>query len=163
VIRVGLGYDVHRLVPGRKLILGGVHLPGEHGLLGHSDADVLTHAICDALLGAVAAGDLGRHFPDSDPQYAGVSSLALLERVRDLVRDRGARIVNIDSVVVAERPRLAPHIPAMRRRVADALQVPVAQVSVKATTNEGLDAVGQRLAIAAHAVACVTLEEDPAR
>jgi len=161
VMRVGIGYDVHQLVPERKLVLGGVELPSDLGLLGHSDADVLTHAICDALLGAVAAGDLGQHFPDTDPCYEGVSSLVLLAQVRELVHAHGATIQNVDSLVVAEQPKLASYLPDIRARLADTLQVTLAQVSVKATTNEGLDAVGHRQAIAAHAVACVTLEEEP--
>lgn len=160
--RVGIGYDVHRLVAGRKLILGGLELPSQQGLLGHSDADVLTHALCDALLGAANAGDLGQHFPDTDSRYAGVSSLVLLRRVGELLAQRGASIQNIDSVVIAEQPKLAPYLSAMRVRLAETLQISAEQISVKATTNEGLDAPGRREAIAAYAVACLCLPDHPA-
>lgn len=155
ITRAGLGYDMHRLVPGRRLVLGGVEIPHPTGLAGHSDADVAAHAVGSALLGALALGDLGRHFPPGDPRFAAISSLILLERIAALLRARGAEITHIDVTVVAESPRLAPHVEAMRERLAEALGLAVGQVSVKATTNEGLDAVGRGEAIAAHAVATV--------
>ena len=151
-IRIGNGYDIHRLVAGRDLILGGIKIEHETGLLGHSDADVLTHAIMDALLGALSLGDIGHYFPPTDPQWAGADSVKLLEQVHQLIRDRGWQIVNIDSVVVAERPKLKPHIDAMRSRLADALHLSADRVGVKATTNEKLDAVGNEAAIASYAV-----------
>ena len=154
-MRIGYGYDVHRLVEGRKLILGGVEIPWEKGLLGHSDADVLTHALMDALLGAAALGDIGQHFPDKDPAYEGADSVALLRRVCALLKDRGYRVGNVDVTVVAQRPKLAPHIPAMRETLAAAMEVDVSQVSVKATTEEGLGFSGEGLGIAAHAVALI--------
>lgn len=153
--RVGFGYDVHRLVEGRPLVLGGVEIPFERGLLGHSDADVLAHACCDALLGAVAAGDLGRHFPDSDPRWKGASSLRLLERVAAIVAERGYAINNLDATIIAERPRLAPYVAEMAGRLAAALGLPVGAVSVKATTSDGLGAIGRGTGIAACAVATV--------
>ncbi|HEX5732621.1 MAG TPA: 2-C-methyl-D-erythritol 2,4-cyclodiphosphate synthase [Blastocatellia bacterium] len=153
--RIGVGYDIHRLVEGRRLLLAGVEIPFEKGLLGHSDSDVLTHAICDALLGAAAAGDIGTHFPDSDPRFAGAASLELLARVVELIQERGFKVANIDAVVLAERPRLAPYIESMRERLAAVLQTEVELVSVKAKTNEGLDAVGRGEAMAAHAVALI--------
>jgi 2-C-methyl-D-erythritol 2,4-cyclodiphosphate synthase len=153
--RIGVGYDIHRLVEGRRLLLAGVEIPFEKGLLGHSDSDVLTHAICDALLGAAAAGDIGTHFPDSDPRFAGAASLELLARVVELIKERGFKVANIDAVVLAERPRLAPYIKSMRERLAAILQIDVELVSVKAKTNEGLDAVGRGEAMAAHAVAII--------
>lgn len=154
VLRVGFGYDVHRVSddPGRPLLLGGVRIAFDAGLAGHSDADVLTHAIIDALLGAAALGDIGTHFPDTDPDYAGADSIDLLRRVVGLLAARGARPVNIDATVVAERPRLAPHIPAMRARLAAAMNVAVTAVSVKATTSEGLGFVGDGSGLAAYAV-----------
>ena len=151
--RVGIGYDIHRLVEGRKLILGGVEIPFEKGLMGHSDSDVLAHAICDALLGASALGDIGTHFPDSEPQFAGASSLDLLGRVVELVRESGFRVANIDSVILAERPRLAPYIQTMRERLAAVLSIDVSQISVKAKTGEGLESVGRGEAMAAHVIA----------
>ena len=151
--RVGIGYDVHRLAGDRKLILGGVEIPFDKGLLGHSDSDVLTHAICDALLGAAALGDIGSHFPDSDERLEGISSLDMLSHIVGLVTEQGYSVLNVDAVVIAERPKLAPHIHAMRKRLADVLGVEVRSVSIKAKTNEGLDSVGRRKAIAAHAVA----------
>jgi 2-C-methyl-D-erythritol 4-phosphate cytidylyltransferase / 2-C-methyl-D-erythritol 2,4-cyclodiphosphate synthase len=157
MMRVGQGYDVHALGPGRELILGGVPIPSASGLLGHSDADVLTHAVIDALLGAAGCGDIGRMFPDSDAQYAGISSLVLLERVRDLLRQRPARIVNVDAVVMAQRPRLAPYIEAMERGLAEALEITPEMISVKATTTEGLGFVGREEGIAAQAVALVAV------
>ncbi|MBW4418136.1 MAG: 2-C-methyl-D-erythritol 2,4-cyclodiphosphate synthase [Myxacorys californica WJT36-NPBG1] len=151
-IRIGNGYDIHRLVAGRDLILGGIKIDHETGLLGHSDADVLTHAIMDAMLGALSLGDIGHYFPPTDPQWAGADSVKLLEQVHHLIRDLGWQIVNIDSVVVAERPKLKPHIDAMRSRLAEALHLPADRVGVKATTNEKLDAVGNEAAIASYAV-----------
>ena len=151
--RVGIGYDIHRLADGRRLILGGVEIPFEKGLMGHSDADVLTHAICDALLGAAALGDIGTHFPDSEPQFAGVSSLDLLGRVVELVDEAGFLVANIDSVILAERPRMAPYIQTMRERLAAVLNIEVAQISVKAKTGEGLESVGRGEAIVAQAIA----------
>ncbi len=151
-MRVGHGYDVHRLVAGRKLILGGVEIPWEKGLLGHSDADVLTHAVMDALLGAAALGDIGRHFPDRDPAYAGANSLELLRRVAGLLREAGWAAENIDATLLCQAPKLAPHIPEMRRRLAEAAGLPEASVSVKATTEEGLGFTGAGEGIAAHAV-----------
>ncbi len=153
--RTGTGYDIHPLVEGRRLILGGVEIPFEKGLLGHSDSDALTHAVCDALLGAAALGDIGRHFPDSDERWKGASSLDLLARVVELIKERGFRVGNIDAVVVAERPRLAPFIEQMRSRLASVLEVDMEHVSVKAKTNEGLDSVGRGEAMAAHAVAMI--------
>jgi 2-C-methyl-D-erythritol 2,4-cyclodiphosphate synthase len=151
--RIGIGYDIHRLVEGRKLVLGGVEIPFEKGLLGHSDSDVLTHAICDALLGAAALGDIGTHFPDSDPRWAGASSLDFLARAVELIAGRGYRIANIDATVLAERPKLRPHVQAMRERLASVLRIDVDRVSVKAKTNEGLGSVGRGEAMAAQAVA----------
>ena len=154
-MRIGHGYDVHRLAPERKLILGGVELPCEKGLLGHSDADVLTHAVMDALLGAAALGDIGRLFPDSDPAYEGADSLVLLGRVTEVLAEHGYRIGNVDATVLAQRPKLAPHIPAMRERLAGAMGIDPEQVSVKATTEEGLGFTGAGEGIAAHAVALI--------
>lgn len=150
--RIGHGYDVHRLVLGRSLTLGGVAIPYEKGLLGHSDADVLLHAICDALLGALALGDIGKHFPDTDPQYAGIDSRLLLSRTAELIREKGWQIGNIDATVVAQAPRLSPYIQQMRKNIADALGLPLEAVSVKATTEEHLGFTGEGLGIAAHAV-----------
>ena len=154
-MRIGHGYDVHRLVPERKLILGGVEIAFEKGLLGHSDADVLAHAVMDALLGAAALGDIGRLFPDSDPAYEGADSLALLRRVTEVLAEHGYRIGNVDATVLAQRPKLAPHIPAMRERLAAAMGISTDQVSVKATTEEGLGFTGAGEGIAAHAVALI--------
>ncbi len=155
LIRSGTGYDIHRLVPGRRLILGGVEIPHPAGLLGHSDADVAAHAIASALLGALALGDLGHHYPPADPRYAGMSSLTLLAEIAAMVAGHHAEIMNIDVTVVAEAPRLAPHTGAMRERVAGALGTSIERVSFKATTNEGLDAVGRGEAMAAHAIVTV--------
>ena len=157
-MRIGHGYDVHKLVEGRKLILGGVEIPWEKGLLGHSDADVLTHALMDALLGAAALGDIGKLFPDNDPKYEGADSIVLLRRVREVLRDAGYRVGNVDCTVIAQRPKLAPHIPAMREKLAAAMGVGVDCVSVKATTEEGLGFSGAGLGIAAHAVALIEKE-----
>jgi 2-C-methyl-D-erythritol 2,4-cyclodiphosphate synthase len=151
-IRIGNGYDIHQLAAGRRLILGGVEIPHELGLLGHSDADVLTHAIMDAMLGALSLGDIGFYFPPTDPQWAGADSLALLGKVHQLIRDKGWQVGNIDSVVVAERPKLKPHISAMRDRLAGVLQVQPDQIGIKATTNEKLGPVGREEGIAAYAV-----------
>lgn len=152
-IRIGNGYDIHRLVSGRPLILGGVQIPHELGLLGHSDADVLTHAIMDAMLGALSLGDIGHYFPPTDPKWAGADSLVLLSQVYGLVRDKGWQVSNIDSVVVAERPKLKPHISAMRDRLAAVLELKPDQIGIKATTNEKLGPVGQEEGICAYAVA----------
>ena len=152
-LRIGHGYDVHRLTAGRALVLGGVQVPHSLGLLGHSDADVLTHAVMDALLGAAGLGDIGRHFPDTDEQYRGVSSLLLLMRVRTLLADAGWRAGNIDATLIAQRPKLAPYIEEMRQNIAAVLQLPPACVNVKATTEEGLGFSGRGEGIAAHAVA----------
>ena len=154
-VRIGHGYDVHRLVEGRRLILGGVDIPWERGLLGHSDADVLTHAVMDALLGAAGLGDIGQHFPDTDPAYAGADSLRLLAHVTALVRERGFTVGNVDATVLAQRPKLAPHIPQMRDNLARAMGVDPEQVNVKATTEEGLGFTGTGEGIAAHAVALI--------
>lgn len=150
--RVGLGFDVHPLVEGRPLVLGGVTVPSPLGLGGHSDADVLSHAIGEALLGALALGDLGRHFPDTDPRYAGVSSLALLAEVLGLVEARGGRLVNVDATLVAQAPRLAPFLPDMAKRLADTLRLPLDRTSVKAKSPEALGMLGRREGIAALAV-----------
>lgn len=153
--RIGQGYDVHRLVPDRKLILGGVTIPWELGLLGHSDADVLLHAIMDALLGAAALGDIGKLFPDSDERYAGADSMELLKNVAELLHENGWRIVNVDSTVVAQRPKLAGYIPEMRSRIAQTLGITVDRISVKATTEEHLGFTGRGEGIAAQAVAMI--------
>ena len=154
-MRIGHGYDVHRLVPSRELVLGGVHIAHEKGLLGHSDADVLLHAISDALLGAAALGDIGKHFPDSDEKYRGVDSLLLLSRVAELLLSKGYRVINVDSTVLAEAPKLAPHIEEMRVNIARAIGVDADAVSVKATTEEGLGFTGAGQGIAAHAVCLI--------
>ena len=154
-LRVGHGYDVHRLVEGRALILGGVTVPFDRGLLGHSDADVLTHAVMDALLGAAALGDIGKLFPDSYAAYAGADSIALLERVTALLREHGWQVGNVDATVVAQAPKLAPYIPEMRRRLAEAMGLDVDCVSVKATTEERLGFTGSGEGMAAHAVALI--------
>ncbi len=152
-MRIGHGYDVHKLVEGRKLILGGIEVPYEKGLLGHSDADVLTHALMDALLGAAALGDIGKLFPDNDPDYAGADSVELLKKVCAVVAKAGYRVGNVDCTVIAQRPKLAPYIPAMREKLAKAMGVDVYRVSVKATTEEHLGFTGEGLGIAAHSVA----------
>ena len=154
-MRIGQGYDVHRLVEGRKLILGGVEIPYEKGLLGHSDADVLTHALMDALLGAAALGDIGKLFPDNDPAYEGADSIGLLRKVTAVLAEHGYRVGNVDCTVIAQRPKLAPHIPQMRQILAGAMGLEVSRVSVKATTEEGLGFSGQGLGIAAQAVALI--------
>lgn len=154
-MRIGHGYDVHRLCEGRRLIIGGVDIPHEKGLLGHSDADVLLHAIADALLGAAALGDIGKLFPDTDPKYAGADSLVLLKKVATHIYCAGYRIVNIDSTVIAQAPKLAPHIAKMRANIARSLDLDISEVSVKATTEEGLGFSGEGLGIAAHAVCLI--------
>ena len=154
-MRIGHGYDVHRLVEGRKLILGGVEVPFEKGLLGHSDADVLVHAVMDAVLGAAALGDIGQHFPDNDPAYAGADSLELARHVARILSEHDYRVENIDATILCQRPKLAPHIPAMRANLAAAFGLPVDAVSVKATTEEHLGFTGEGLGIAAHAVALI--------
>lgn len=153
MVRVGHGYDVHRLVEERKLILGGVEIPYERGLLGHSDADVLTHAVMDALLGAAALGDIGQHFPDSDPAYKGADSLKLLDHVMGLLEEKGWRVGNVDATVIAQRPKLAGYIPAMRENLAARIGIDLDQVNVKATTEEKLGFTGAGEGIAVHAVA----------
>lgn len=152
-MRIGHGYDVHRLVEGRKLILGGVEIPHETGLLGHSDADVLLHAISDAILGAIGEGDIGRHFPDTDPAYRGASSIRLLQQVMLLAEAKGCRIGNVDGTIVAQRPKLAPYIPQMKTNIASALGCDPERVNVKATTTEELGFAGRREGIAAYSVA----------
>ncbi len=156
MIRSGIGYDLHRLAEGRKLVLGGMEVPFDKGPVGHSDGDVLTHAICDALLGAAGAGDIGTLFPDTDPQWKGVSSLIFLERIGRMLTERKLHIGHIDAVIVTEKPKLAPHFHAMREALAKALDIKPQQINLKAKTNEGVDAIGHGEAIAAHAIA--TLE-----
>lgn len=156
--RIGHGYDVHRLVSDRKLILGGVLIPHETGLLGHSDADVLLHAISDALLGALALGDIGKHFPDNDPRYAGADSRKLMEHVAALIREKGWQIGNVDATVIAQAPKLAPYVLSMRENIAQTLQIPLDCVSVKATTEEHLGFTGEKLGISTHAV-CLLFRE----
>lgn len=153
-MRIGYGYDVHPLGPDRKLILGGIEIPHTKGLLGHSDSDVLVHAICDALLGAMGEGDLGRHYPSSDPKFKGVSSLKLLEDVMGKLKTRGYQVGNIDTVIVAQAPRLGPHLAAMQRKIAEAANIDPGAVNVKVKSGEGLDAVGHEEGMIAHAV-CV--------
>jgi 2-C-methyl-D-erythritol 2,4-cyclodiphosphate synthase len=155
VIRFGLGYDVHRLVQGRTLMLGGVHIPSPIGLLGHSDADVLLHAICDAILGAAALGDIGKHFPDTNKKYRNISSLILLHRVGTLIREHGFDIQNIDSTVVLEKPKIAKYVPAMRQCIAKSLDISPQLISIKATTHEGLGSFGRGEGCAAFAIASI--------
>ena len=157
-MRIGHGYDVHRLVEGRKLILGGVEVPHTLGLLGHSDADVLTHAVMDALLGAAALGDIGRHFPDTDPAYAGADSLKLLDHVVELLEEKGYQVGNVDATILAQKPKLAPYIEKMRDNLAARMKVEPEQVNVKATTEEKLGFTGAEEGIAAHAVALLSLK-----
>ena len=159
-MRIGQGYDVHRLVEGRKLIIGGVDIPWEKGLLGHSDADVLVHAIMDALLGAAALGDIGKHFPDTDPEYKGISSIALLKKVGKILQENGYMIENIDSTVIAQRPKLLPYRPQMAENIAAALGIEKEQVSVKATTEEGLGFTGTGEGISAQAIALLSSVAD---
>jgi 2-C-methyl-D-erythritol 2,4-cyclodiphosphate synthase len=158
MIRCGIGYDVHRLVEGRKLILGGVQIAHSHGLEGHSDADVLLHAIADALLGAIGAGDIGQHFANTDESLRGISSIEILKRVTKLLAEKRARVVNIDATVLTEQPQLAPHVAAMRKTISDAVGTSDSNVSVKATTNEKLGAIGRGEGIAAIAIASVEVE-----
>ena len=152
---IGFGYDVHRLVAGRKLMLGGVEIPHPLGLEGHSDADILVHAVCDSLLGAAALGDIGKHFPNTDPRYKGISSLILLKHVADLLVQHRFTVVNIDATVVMEKPKIAPYVELMRQNIADALKISMNQISIKATTHEGLGFVGTEQGAAAHAVAMI--------
>ena len=154
-MRIGNGYDVHRLVEGRRLIIGGVEIDFPRGLLGHSDADVLLHAIIDALLGAAALGDIGQHFPDNDPSIKNIDSGVMLQRVNQLLRQKNYSVVNVDSIVVAQRPKLAPHIHSMRKRIAELLEIDIDRVSVKAKTEEGLGFTGSGEGIAAHAVVLI--------
>lgn len=151
-MRIGLGYDVHKLVPERELIIGGVNIPYEYGLLGHSDADVLLHAIMDSLLGASALGDIGKHFPDSDHKYKGISSLTLLNEVGKLLYENGYKISNIDSTIVAQKPKMAPHIPEMRVNISKALNIDIDQINVKATTEEGLGFTGECKGISSQSI-----------
>ncbi len=153
MMRIGMGYDVHRLVPDRPLVLGGITIPHERGLLGHSDADVLTHAICDAILGAAVLGDIGLHFPDTDPAYQGVSSLVLLRHTVDLVAREGLKVQQIDATVVAQAPRIGPFRDQMRTKLAETIGIPLGMISVKATTTEGLGYLGRREGIAALCIA----------
>jgi len=155
-LRIGMGYDVHKLVKGRNLILGGVTVPSESGLLGHSDADVLIHAIIDALLGAAALGDIGKHFPDTDDKYKGISSIALLKHVCVLIKDKNYIIENIDATIIAQRPKMAPHIPSMVKNIAAALDLPIGKVNVKATTEEGLGFTGRGEGISSNAICLLT-------
>ncbi len=156
IIRIGNGYDVHRLVAGRKLILGGIDIPHSTGLDGHSDADVLLHALCDALLGAVGAGDIGAHFPDTDPQWKGISSLILLGQVTSTCRDKGFEVSNIDTIIVAQKPKLAPFLTDMKKNIAQAMAIDMSQINIKATTTEKLGFAGKEEGIAAYAVALLT-------
>jgi 2-C-methyl-D-erythritol 2,4-cyclodiphosphate synthase len=159
IIRFGLGYDVHRLVPGRKLVLGGVRIQSKNGLLGHSDADVLLHAVCDAILGAAALGDIGQHFPDSDKKYKNISSLKLLKQVGTLLRKRGWSVNNIDSTIVLEKPKIAAYVDAMRQRMGKALTISPQIISIKATTHEGLGSFGREEGCAAFAIASILQTE----
>lgn len=159
-MRIGMGYDVHRLVEGRDLIIGGVKIPYEKGLLGHSDADVLLHAIMDALLGAAALGDIGKHFPDTDPAYKGISSIKLLEKVGELLEENHVFIENIDATIIAQAPKMRPHIDTMRENIAKALVIDVGQVNVKATTEEGLGFTGSGEGISSQAICLVTTPFD---
>ena len=156
--RVGIGFDVHPLARGHKLVLGGVDIASETGLVGHSDADVLSHAIIDALLGAAALGDIGSHFPDDDPEYCGISSIVMLQRVRDLLRRNGWQIENVDATIIAERPRIRPYVENICLKISQALSIDPGQVGVKATTNEGLGFIGRGSGFAAHAVALLKKE-----
>jgi 2-C-methyl-D-erythritol 2,4-cyclodiphosphate synthase len=158
MIRCGIGYDVHRLAKGRKLILGGVEIAHSHGLAGHSDADVLSHAIADALLGALAAGDIGQHFPNTDESIRGMSSIDILRRVSELLAEKKAHVANVDATIIAEAPKIAPHIPKMRTIIAQAIAVDESRVGIKATTNETLGAIGRGEGIAAMAIATVEQE-----
>lgn len=154
-MRVGIGYDVHKLVKDRKLIMGGVEIPHEMGLLGHSDADVLVHAIMDAILGALALGDIGKHFPDTDERYKGADSIKLLEFVNNLIESKGYKVQNIDSIIIAQSPKMAPHIMNMRNNIAKALNTDIDNISVKATTEEGLGFTGNKEGISSQAICCL--------
>ena len=158
MIRCGIGYDVHRLAEDRQLILGGVEIPHSHGLEGHSDGDVLSHAIADALLGAIGTGDIGQHFPNTDESIRGISSIKILQRVSELLAREKARAVNVDATVISEAPRIAPHFPAMRKKIAQAIGATESRISIKATTNEQLGAIGRGEGIAAMAIATVEQE-----
>lgn len=151
-MRIGLGYDVHKLVEGRLLIMGGVNIPHEKGLLGHSDADVLIHAIMDSMLGALALGDIGKHFPDTDEEYKGADSMKLLKCVNDLINEKGYVVNNIDSIIIAQAPKMAPHIQSMRKNIADVLNTSIDNISVKATTEEGLGFTGTKQGISAQSI-----------
>ena len=163
MIRCGIGYDVHRLAEDRQLVVGGVEIPHSRGLEGHSDGDVLSHAIADALLGAICASDIGQHFPNTDESIRGISSIKILQRVSELLAEKKARVVNVDATVIAEAPKIAPHIPAMRKKIAQAIGAPEPSVSIKATTNERLGAIGRGEGIAAMAMATVEVEAAPSR
>ena len=154
-MRIGMGYDVHRLVEDRNLIIGGVEIPFEKGLLGHSDADVLLHAIMDSLLGACALGDIGKHFPDTDPNFKGISSIKLLEETGRLILEKGYSINNIDATIIAQQPKMRPHIELMRKNISDALNIDIDQINIKATTEEGLGFTGEMLGISAQSIASV--------
>lgn len=160
MLRIGNGYDVHRLVEGRKLVLGGIEIPHTKGVLGHSDGDVLIHAIMDAMLGALALGDIGQHFPDTDMKYENIDSTILLTRVKELIEERGYRVINLDSIVVLQKPKIKPYIEAMRKRVAEVLDIDVEQVSVKATTEEKLGFTGDETGVKSY---CVVLLEKNSR
>ncbi|WP_138207092.1 2-C-methyl-D-erythritol 2,4-cyclodiphosphate synthase [Haloimpatiens lingqiaonensis] len=154
-MRIGMGYDVHKLVPNRKLILGGVDIPHEKGLLGHSDADVLLHAIMDSVLGAAALGDIGKHFPDTDNSFKDISSILLLQKVGELIKNNGYTIVNIDATIIAQKPKIAPHIENMRKNIANALNIHVDQINVKATTEEGLGFTGSEQGISSQSICLI--------
>ncbi len=156
-MRVGIGYDIHRLEEGRKLIIGGVNIPFRLGLAGHSDADVLLHSICDAMLGSLALGDIGQHFPNTDMQYYGISSIILLNKVNSMLKDKGYIVNNVDSVIIAQEPKLAPFIKTMRENIAQALGIPIESVSIKATTAERLGSIGELKGIAAEAIVSVKM------
>lgn len=155
-MRIGIGYDVHKLVDGRKLILGGVHIPYEKGLLGHSDADVLIHAIMDSILGAAALGDIGKHFPDTREEYKGIDSLELLKEVNKLIKEKGFKIVNIDSIIIAQSPKMAPYIETMIENISNILEIHRDQINVKATTEEGLGFTGRKEGIAAQSICMIS-------
>ena len=159
MIRSGIGYDIHRLAEGRKLILGGVEIPHSHGLEGHSDADVLSHAIADALLGAIGAGDIGLHFPNTDESIRGISSLEILKRVAKLLTDKRVRVINVDVTLIAEAPKIVPHVPEMRQKIADAIGTSDSNVNVKATTNEKLGPIGRGEGMAAIAIATIEITD----
>ena len=155
--KIGHGYDVHKLVPERRLVLGGVDIPYEYGLLGHSDADVLTHAIMDALIGALGLGDIGRHFPDTDDKYKNISSIELLKKVKEMIEENNSSVANIDATVILQRPKIAPYIENMRSNIAETLGINTSSVNIKATTEEGLGFTGRKEGIAAHAVVLIEL------